>query len=47
MDRSKKNHIGSIINQFNIFCQQSYNKTYQQVMNDLKEETKRMDELTS
>jgi len=40
-DRSKKNHIGSILNQFNIFCQQSYNKTYQQVMNDLKEETKK------
>ena len=40
-DRSKKNHVGSILNQFNLFCQQSYNKTHQQVMNDLKEETRK------
>lgn len=37
-DRGKKNHIGSILNQFNLFCKQSYNKTHQEIMDDLKEE---------
>jgi len=37
-DRGKKNHISSILNQFNLFCQQSFNKTHQQVIDDIKEE---------
>jgi len=37
-DRGKKNHIGSILNQFNTFCKQSFNKTHQQVMDDIKKE---------
>jgi integrase len=40
-DRAKKNYVGSILNQFNIFCNQNYNKTHQQVFNDLKEEIKK------
>ena len=37
-ETSKKNHIGSILNQFNIFCKQSFSKTHQQVIDDIKEE---------
>jgi len=37
-DREKRNFVGSILNQFDIFCKQNYNKTHQQVFNDLKEE---------
>lgn len=37
-ERSKKNHIGSILNQFNIFCKQNFNKTHQEVIDDIKEE---------
>jgi hypothetical protein len=40
-DRAKKNHIGSILNQFNLFCKQNYNKTHQEIMDDLKEEIDR------
>jgi integrase len=37
-DKGKKNHIGSILNQFNIFCKQNFNKTHQEIIDDLKEE---------
>lgn len=37
-ERGKKNHIGSILNQFNIFCKQSFNKTHQQVIDDIRDE---------
>lgn len=37
-NRAKKNHVGSILNQFNLFCKQNYNKTHQEVIKDLKEE---------
>jgi len=30
-DKGKKNHIGSILNQFNIFCKQKYEKSNQQI----------------
>ncbi|MBT3574287.1 MAG: tyrosine-type recombinase/integrase [Nitrosopumilus sp.] len=39
-DKGKKNHIGSILNQFNIFCKQKYNKSSQQIMDDLYNEVK-------
>ena len=31
-DKGKKNHIKSILNQFDIFCKQKYNKSNQQIM---------------
>ncbi|MDA1346213.1 MAG: site-specific integrase [Crenarchaeota archaeon] len=37
-EKSKRNHIGSILNQFDIFCKQSFNKTHQQVIDDIKVE---------
>ncbi len=37
-ERGKKNHICSILNQFDMFCKQSFNKTHQQVIDDIKEE---------
>ncbi len=40
-DRAKKNHMSSILNQFNIFCNQNYDKTHQEIMDDLKEEIDR------
>ena len=40
-DKGKKNHIGSILNQFNIFCKQKYEKSNQQIMNDLFEESQK------
>ena len=40
-DRAKKNHMSSILNQFNQFCKQNYNKTHQEIMDDLKEEIDR------
>ena len=36
--RGKKNHMSSILNQFNMFCKQNFNKTHQQVIDDIKEE---------
>lgn len=40
-DRAKKNFVTSILNQFNEFCKKNYNKTHQEVMDDLKEEIDR------
>lgn len=40
-EKGKKNHISSILNQFNLFCNQSFNKSHQQVMDDIKEEASR------
>jgi integrase len=40
-DRAKKSHMKSILNQFNEFCKQSYNKTHQEIMDDLREEIDR------
>ena len=37
-DKGKKNHIKAILNQFDIFCKQKYNKSNQQIMDDLFEE---------
>lgn len=37
-EKSKKNHIGSILNQFNLFCKQNFDRTHQQVIDDIKEE---------
>lgn len=37
-DRSKRNHVGSILNIFNSFCNQKFNKSSQQVLDDLIEE---------
>jgi integrase len=37
-DKGKRNHIGSILHQFDIFCKQSFNKTHQQIIDDVKEE---------
>ncbi len=42
-DKGKKNHIKSILNQFDIFCKQKYEKSNQQVMDDLYEEQKNED----
>lgn len=40
-DKGKKNHIKSILNQFDIFCKQKYNKSNQQIMDDLFEEVQK------
>ncbi len=40
-NRSKKNHVGSILNTFNIFCNQKYNKPSQQILDDLSDEIKK------
>jgi len=37
-EKSKKNHVGSILNQFNLFCKQNFNRTHQQVIDDIKKE---------
>ena len=37
-DRSKKNHVGSVLNTFNIFCNQKYSKSSQQILDDLSDE---------
>ncbi len=37
-NRSKKNHVGSILNSFNIFCNQKYTKSSQQLLDDLSDE---------
>lgn len=42
-DKGKKSHIGSILNQFDIFCKQQFNKTNQQIMDDLYEMQKNED----
>ena len=42
-DKGKKSHIGSILNQFDIFCKQKFNKTNQQIMDDLYEMQKNED----
>ena len=36
--KSKRNHFKTILNTFNIFCNQKYNKTRQQVLDDLFED---------
>ena len=36
--RSKKNHVGSVLNTFNIFCNQKYDKSSQQILDDLSDE---------
>lgn len=40
-NRSKKNHVGSILNTFNIFCNQKYNKSSQQILDDLSDEIRK------
>ena len=40
-DKGKKNHIKAILNQFDIFCKQKYNKSNQQIMDDLFEEVQK------
>ncbi|MBT5201606.1 MAG: tyrosine-type recombinase/integrase [Thaumarchaeota archaeon] len=40
-NRSKKNHVGSILNIFNSFCNQKYNKSNQNVLDDLIDEIKK------
>ena len=35
---SKKNHVGSVLNTFNIFCNQKYSKSSQQILDDLSDE---------
>ena len=40
-NRAKKNHVGSVLNTFNIFCNQKYNKSSQQILDDLSVEVKR------
>ena len=40
-DKGKKNHIKSILNQFDIFCKQKYNKSNQQIMDDLCKEVQK------
>ena len=42
-DKRKKNHMKSILNQFDIFCKQKYEKSNQQIMDDLYEEQKNED----
>jgi integrase len=46
-DKGKNNHIKSILNQFDIFCKQKYNKSNQEIMDDLFEmqETQRKDKI--
>ena len=40
-DKGKKNHIKAILNQFDIFCKQKYNKSNQEIMDDLFEEVQK------
>ena len=40
-DEGKKNHVKAILNQFDIFCKQKYNKSNQQIMDDLFEEVQK------
>ena len=40
-NRAKKNHVGSVLNTFNIFCNQKYNKSSQQILDDLSDEIKK------
>jgi len=37
-NRSKKSHVESVLNQFDIFCNQKYNKSSQQVLDDIYDE---------
>ena len=37
-NRAKKNHVGSILNTFNIFCNQKYNKSSQEILDDLSDD---------
>ena len=37
-NRSKKSHVQSVLNQFDIFCNQKYNKSSQQVLYDIHDE---------
>jgi len=41
-DKEKKIHVGSILNQFNLFCKQNFNKNPQEVIDDIKEEIVKM-----
>ena len=41
-NRGKKSHTDSILNQFNVFCKQKYDKSSQQIMDDLFEEIKKV-----
>ncbi len=40
-DKGKNNHIKAILNQFDIFCKQKYNKSNQEIMDDLFEEVQK------
>ena len=40
-DEGKKNHVKAILNQFDIFCKQKYNKSNQEIMDDLFEEVQK------
>ena len=40
-NRSKKNHVGSVLNTFNIFCNQKYDKSSQQILDDLSDEVRK------